>query len=112
MPLKRRLLEEIALAGPEHLDPAYVAGYDRKARVDPSDDLAELREHGLGAESTLIDLGAGTGIFAIAAAALCQRVIAVDVSPAMVAAMQTRVTQEDITNVECVHAGFLTYADY
>jgi ubiquinone/menaquinone biosynthesis C-methylase UbiE len=29
------LLREIALAGSEHLDASYVAGYDRKARFDP-----------------------------------------------------------------------------
>jgi hypothetical protein len=70
--MKRNLLEEIALAGAEHLDPAYVAGYDRKARVDPADDLAELRTRGLGPESTLIDFGAGTGTFAVAAAGICK----------------------------------------
>jgi hypothetical protein len=54
----RRLLDEIALAGSEHLDAAYVAGYERKAGVDPVDDLEELRARGLGPESTLIDFGA------------------------------------------------------
>jgi SAM-dependent methyltransferase len=109
MPLKTRLLEEIALAGHEHLDPAYVAVYDQKARIDPSDDLADLRERGLSADSTLVDLGAGTGTFALAAASLCKRVIAVDVSPAMVAAMQAKVAECGVTNVECVQAGFLSY---
>jgi hypothetical protein len=43
-----RLLREITLAGPEHLDPAYVAGYDRKAQFDPAADLDDLRSRGLG----------------------------------------------------------------
>ena len=106
---RTRLLDEIALAGPEHLDRAYVAAYDRKARIDPADDLALLREHGLDGDSTLIDLGAGTGTFAVAAAAHCRRVVAVDVSPAMVAAMKAKVRERGLTNVECVEAGFLSY---
>jgi ubiquinone/menaquinone biosynthesis C-methylase UbiE len=109
MALTRRVLEEIELAGREHLDPAYVAGYDRKARLDPSEDIAGLRKRGLDADSILIDLGAGTGTFAVAAASLCKRVIAVDVSPAMVEAIQRKVAQQGMTNVECVRAGFLSY---
>jgi ubiquinone/menaquinone biosynthesis C-methylase UbiE len=104
-----RLLDEIGLAGPEHLDAAYVAGYERKAGVDPTADLEGLRARGLGPGSTLIDFGAGTGAFALAAAPVCKRVIAVDVSPAMVEAIKGKVTDHGATNVECVHAGFLSY---
>jgi len=104
-----RTLEEIALAGPEHLDPAYVAGYDRKAQVDPADDVDELRARGIGPNSTVIDFGAGTGTFAVAAAAICARVIAVDVSPAMVDALRAKVDAAGLTNVECVLGGFLSY---
>ncbi len=103
------LLEEIALAGLEHLDPAYVAGYDRKAGLDPGGDLDELRERGLGPSSTLIDFGAGTGTFAVAAAAVCKRVIAVDVSEPMLESIRAKVAALGITNVECVQAGFLSY---
>ncbi|HEV8099972.1 MAG TPA: methyltransferase domain-containing protein, partial [Gaiellaceae bacterium] len=63
----------------------------------------------LHSESTLIDLGAGTGTFALAASALCKRVIAVDVSTPMVEAIKTKVAELGATNVECVRAGFLTY---
>ena len=102
-------LDELAFAGPEHLDPGYVARYDRKARVEPDEDLAVLREHGLNADSTLVDLGAGTGTFALAAAARCRRVVAVDVSPAMVAATRQKAATAGRTNLECVQAGFLGY---
>lgn len=104
-----RLLEEIAFAGPEHLDPTYVAGYDRKAQFDPARDLDVLCSHGLAAASTLIDLGAGTGTFALAAATVCKRVIAVDVSPAMIGAIRAKVAEQAATNVECVQAGLLSY---
>jgi SAM-dependent methyltransferase len=102
-------VRQLALAGPEHLDPDYVAGYDRKAGFDPAADLAELREHGLGSDGTVVDLGAGTGTFAIAAARVCRRVVAVDVSPAMTAVLRRRVADSGLANVECVEAGFLTY---
>ena len=54
------LIDEIGLAGPEHLDAAYVAAYDRKAGYDASDDVSLLLALGLEQGSTLVDLGAGT----------------------------------------------------
>lgn len=103
------ILDEGLHAGPEHLDPDYVAIYERKAGFDPAEDLDVLRRHGLGAESVLIDMGAGTGAFAAAAAPLCRKVIAVDVSPAMTAALRSRVQAESLENVTVVDAGFLSY---
>jgi cyclopropane fatty-acyl-phospholipid synthase-like methyltransferase len=103
------LLREIALAGSEHLDAAYVAGYDRKARFDPAEDLAVLRALGLGANSTLIDFGAGAGTLAIAAASVCKRVIAVDVSPAMLDAIRKKAGAAGAANMDRVQAGFLSY---
>ena len=100
-------LDEAAHAGPEHLDPAYVAGYDRKAALDVGPDVALLRDHGLGPGSVVVDLGAGTGTFAAAVAPWCGRVVAVDVSPAMVAALRQRTA--GLANVEVVQAGFLSY---
>ncbi len=94
------MLDELAHAGPEHLDPGFVAGFDRKqGRPDPSEDLALLDGH------TVVDLGAGTGRFAVAAAKKFERVVAVDVSPAMLAVIRSA----GLPNVECVQAGFLTY---
>jgi ubiquinone/menaquinone biosynthesis C-methylase UbiE len=102
-------LDELAHAGPEHLDPAYVVGYDRKAGFDPASDLTALRARGLGAGSTLVDLGAGTGTFALAAAADCRRVIAVDISTAMLRALQARIGALGLSNIEAVQAGLLSY---
>jgi ubiquinone/menaquinone biosynthesis C-methylase UbiE len=102
-------LDELAHAGPEHLDTTYVPGYDRKAATDPEEDLAVLQRHGLGATDTLVDLGAGTGTFAVAAAALCRRVVAVDVSRPMLAVLEEKLGRDDIANVEVVRAGFLRY---
>jgi SAM-dependent methyltransferase len=101
--------DELAHAGQEHLDPDYVLGYDRKAGTDPSEDVALLRDLGLSETSTLVDLGAGTGAFALAAAPLCRRVVAVDVSWAMLAPLKEKAEQLGLGNVESVQAGFLTY---
>jgi ubiquinone/menaquinone biosynthesis C-methylase UbiE len=104
------MVDELVYAGAEHLDPGFVAGFDRKQGYpDPAGDLAVLREHGIGRASTVVDLGAGTGRFALAAAAEVSRVIAVDVSPAMLAVLAERVARAGVANVECVRAGFLSY---
>jgi SAM-dependent methyltransferase len=95
--------DEVAHAGREHLDPAYVAGYDAKTGVDVGIDIELLRGLGLGPDSTLVDLGAGTGSLSAAVAPLCGRVVAVDPSPAMLDAARARGT------FECVEAGFLSY---
>jgi SAM-dependent methyltransferase len=104
------MLDELAQAGREHLDPGFVAGFDRKQGYpDFAGDLAVLADHGIGSTSTLVDLGAGTGRFALAAAPRVGRVVAVDVSPAMQAALRDRATTAGLANIESVQAGFLTY---
>ena len=102
-------LDELTHAGPEHLDPAYIATYDRKAGTDPTIDLSTLQALGLDYTSVLVDLGAGTGTFTLAAAAHCLQIIAVDVSPAMLAALRANVAASGLTNVTAVNAGFLSY---
>ena len=101
--------DELEHAGPEHLDAGYVAGYDRKAATDPSDDVQAMRDAGIGEHSVVVDLGAGTGTFAAAIAPRCREVIAVDVSAPMLAATRTRCDQLGLRNVRCVEAGFLSY---
>jgi ubiquinone/menaquinone biosynthesis C-methylase UbiE len=103
------MLDEIAHAGGEHLDPNYVPGYDEKSQTDPAVDLERLRELGLAPGNTLVDLGAGTGTFSLAAAPHCARVVSVDVSPQMLGVLERKVSDSGISNVELVHAGFLSY---
>jgi ubiquinone/menaquinone biosynthesis C-methylase UbiE len=107
--MRRWWLDEQVHAGPEHLDARYVGGYDRKAGFDPTEDIEVLRRHGLGPDSLVVDLGAGTGTFAVSVAPSCRRVVAVDVSAAMTAALRTRVERLGFDNVTVVDAGFLSY---
>jgi ubiquinone/menaquinone biosynthesis C-methylase UbiE len=107
-------LDELAHAGPEHLDPAFVAGYDRKAGYeaglgDVDADLDELTARGLDRTATVVDLGAGTGRLALAAARRFGRVVAVDVSPAMLGLVEERASSAGLKNLSCVRAGFLSY---
>lgn len=91
-------------AGPEHLDPDYVAAYDAKTRLDLEAALELLRSNGLGPQTTLVDFGCGTGLLAMAATSEARRVVGVDVSPAMLEVARSRGDA-----VEWVQAGFLTY---
>jgi methylase of polypeptide subunit release factors len=80
------MIDGLAYAGPEHLDAAFVAVFDRKQGYpDPAEDLDALASQGLDASSAVVHLGAGAGQFALAAARRFGRVTAVDVSPAMLA---------------------------
>jgi ubiquinone/menaquinone biosynthesis C-methylase UbiE len=97
------VIDERAFAGAEHLDTQYVAAYDRKAGVDVEPDVALLRELGVGPGSTVVDLGAGTGLLAAAIAPYVGRVVAVDPSPALVDRARRR------GGFDVVEAGFLTY---
>jgi SAM-dependent methyltransferase len=102
--------DELAHAGAEHLDPAFVAAYDAKQRYDPTADLEALRGRGLGPSSVLLDMGCGTGTFALAAAPHVARVIAVDVSQPMLERLRARAVERGLQNVEVVRAGLLSYA--
>ena len=96
--------DERAHAGPEHLDAEYVATYDAKTQLDLDAALGLLRRHGLGPETTLVDLGCGTGLLAAAAGSEAGRVVGVDPSPAML-----EVARRRSDAVEWVQAGFLAY---
>ncbi len=97
--------DETSTAGAEHLDASYVAAYDRKSATDPSEDVRRLLALGVDERATVVDMGAGTGTFAVAMAPHCRRVVAVDVSPAMLDVMRSK----EIANIEPVIGGFLSY---
>lgn len=103
------ILDELEHAGAEHLDAGQVALYDAKAQFDAEPEVRLLQSLGLNEAQTLIDLGAGPGELALEAARVCRRVIAVDVSPAMLNVIRDKATRRDVGNVEVVQGGFLGY---
>jgi SAM-dependent methyltransferase len=103
------LLDEAAAAGRENLDEAHVERYDRKMDAGAVDEVEFLRAEGLDGSSVVVDLGSGTGQFALAVAPSCRRVVAVDPSPVMIKRLRHKVVEARVGNVEVAAAGFLTY---
>jgi SAM-dependent methyltransferase len=103
-------LEETVYAGREHFDERHTRRYDAKEDARAAEEVSLLQALGaLSAGSSVVDLGAGTGQFTLAAAPVCARVVAVDVSPLMLARLSEKVHASAATNVEVTLAGFLTY---
>jgi ubiquinone/menaquinone biosynthesis C-methylase UbiE len=103
-------LEETIHAGREHFDEHHTRRYDAKEDAQAAEEVSLLEDLGvLGAGSSVVDLGAGTGQFTLAAAQVCERVIAVDVSPLMLERLAEKVDLCAASNVEVTRAGFLTY---
>lgn len=103
------LLDELASAGRENLDAGHASLYDDKENAQADAEIKILTSLGLNKGSTLVDLGAGTGQLALAAAPRCARVVAVDVSPVMLDVIRDKLRARRLSNVEVVEAGFLSY---
>ena len=103
-------LDERAHAEREHFDAQHARSYDAKMDAEAAEEVRLLQDAGvLGPDSSVVDLGAGSGQFALAAAAACARVVAVDVSPVMLGQLTEKLERGAAGNVEPVSAGFLTY---
>jgi putative AdoMet-dependent methyltransferase len=106
------LYPEAEHSGVDYSDPAQVQVYDehhQKFRNYQKDTEAVLRALSFEQPPTLIDMGCGTGAFALHAAPHCQTIYAVDVSPAMLAYTQRQAQQAKLDNLVFCQGGFLTY---
>ena len=88
---------------------AAVEAYDRNQRTDTAEDRALLARLGVNADHVVIDVGCGTGGFAVEAAKRCRTVYAVDVSAGMLAFARRRAASHELGNVEFRRGGFLSY---
>ena len=90
-------------------DPLQVATYD--ARQKSTDEAAAqlLAELGVKPGSVLADIGCGTGVLACQAALAGCRVHAIDISQAMLEAVQRRASALNARGIESQHAGFLSF---
>ena len=103
-------LDEQRHAGREHFDEEHARRYDAKEDADAARELRLLQDAGaLRADSTVVEVGTGTGQFAMAAAEVCARVVAIDVSPVMLGRLTDKLGRSSVANVEPVSAGFLSY---
>jgi ubiquinone/menaquinone biosynthesis C-methylase UbiE len=102
------LLDEMISIGRENMDQRHVARYDEKEDADAAAEVRLLQSAGLNPGSTVVDLGAGTGQFALAAGEAFERVVAVDPSPVMLSRLRAKARSRS-TPLEIVQGGFLTY---
>jgi ubiquinone/menaquinone biosynthesis C-methylase UbiE len=76
---------------------------ENPARLNELRPVETLKRIGLGEESVLCDIGAGTGIFALAAASLTRgAVYALDIQDSMLEIIARKAAQADAENVRCV----------
>jgi len=64
---------------------------------------------GLDSSATVLDMGCGTGAFAIHAAPYYRKVYAVDIAKAMLVRARRKAKKAGLTNIEFRRGGFLTY---
>jgi ubiquinone/menaquinone biosynthesis C-methylase UbiE len=81
-------------------------GMFRDYRAESEAIVAQL---GLDASATVLDMGCGTGAFALNAAAHYDTVHAVDVSKAMLSRARRKARKVGLRNIRFHHGGFLTY---
>lgn len=104
--------DERSKAGVDYSDASIAADYDKQhARFRDFEKDARLimQRIDLKPEHTVIDLGCGTGAFAIPAAGKCRKVYAVDISQAMLDRCAEKATAAGLSNIVTCRAGFLTY---
>lgn len=105
--------DEYKHIGVDYADPAVAQGYDAqhvKFRGKPANESNPLLDWlGIQPGQTILDLGCGTGSFAIQAAQRGATVYAADASPAMLAVAERKAQAADVSNITFVHGGFLTY---
>lgn len=104
--------DEMRQIGRDYGDPAEVEAYDARHgafRDVEKENEAILESLGVRPDHVLIDLGTGTGAFALQAARRCARVYAVDVSVAMLAYARKKAESRGLANIVFCHGGFLTY---
>lgn len=103
---------EMKQVGTDYTDDAQVQAYDlrmQKLRDVKKETETIVLSLNLARNQTILEIGTGTGSFAIEAAKYCAKVIAVDVSPEMLRFAQQKAKMRGTTNIVFRHEGFLTY---
>jgi putative AdoMet-dependent methyltransferase len=103
---------EMKFSGVDYSRIDQVAAYDSmhmKFRDYTKSSEEIIRCLSLDSNSTVIDLGSGTGAFALHAAKRCRNVYAVDISAAMIEYCQQQTARDGLTNSVFCHSGLLTY---
>jgi SAM-dependent methyltransferase len=75
-----------------------------EGRDEETDPLTEFVLKSLGPQSTVLDIGAGTGRWSIPMAKVARKVTAIDPSPAMLTVLRQRIEAAELANIEVVQA--------
>jgi len=111
-PVPRWQYNEMKFSGVDFSRVEQVAAYDsmhKKFRDYAKGSEEIIRRLDLGSNSTVIDLGSGTGAFALHAAKKCRTVYAVDISAAMIDYCREQAMKEGLSNIVFCQGGLLTY---
>ena len=101
---------DLQQVGVDFEDLTQVAAYDRNQTSNTPEACQELiKQLGITAGHNVIELGTGTGTFAIQAALIGAKVDAVDVSQAMLTYAKQKANKAGVESIKFHHAGFLTY---
>ncbi len=104
--------DEAVQVGTDYQDISNVQAYDmqmakfRDAKKEATDIIKAIC---LGEEHSLLEIGTGTGNFAIEAAKNCNKVYAIDVSSTMIAYAKQKAQKMGMSNISFFQAGFLSY---
>jgi len=106
------LYNETVQVGTDYQDISNVQAYDMQMAKfrDTTKEATDIIEViSLGREHSLLEIGTGTGNFAIEAANHCNNVYAIDVSSTMIAYAKQKAQKMGISNISFFQAGFLSY---
>lgn len=104
--------DELKQVGVDYADKKQVEEYDSGMQNlrDIKKELEEISTAiNLKAEQVIIEIGTGTGEFAIEVSKYCKKVIALDVSRTMLDFAKKKAKKRKRSNIEFIHSGFLTY---
>ncbi|MBN1533831.1 MAG: class I SAM-dependent methyltransferase [Spirochaetes bacterium] len=104
--------DEFTQVGTDYTDLVTVEAYDAKMstfRDYGRESELIMRALGAGPEHDLLEIGTGTGHFAVAASRVCRRVVAADVSETMLRYARSMAEKEGRGNIRWVHRGFLSF---
>lgn len=102
--------DEFRQVGTDFENGDQVATYDAKQGSDPEQEDALIERLGISQGTIVVDLGCGTGSFALAAARHKAVVHAVDVSTPMLDYARRKARDQGLTGIEFHHAGFLSFS--
>ena len=104
--------DEFVQTGTDFTDIKKVETYDNnmlKFRNYKQEAKSILKILSINSSDTLLEIGTGTGHFAIEAAKKCKKVYAIDVSQTMLNYAKLQAEKENITNIEWFNYGFLSF---